>query len=161
VKPAEIREGGLLAGVMFVQTFVPALYVQRSLWYSPMLVIPPNMRRRPFVLSNVKEGPVRGDGATVGAALSQLYIGLSWSWIEAAAPVPTTSVESAVPPAKSASDVQVRFVADAGPETSKNSPAVESNAIASTTENRLIRQVPLRSEAPPPRIRFPNGVGDK
>src|SRR3989475_2236470 len=81
---------------------------------------------------------------------SQLNWGLILSWIAAAAPVPTPSVSVAVPPAKSVSEVNVWDVAEDAPATSRNSPAVESNVIASTTESRLIPLVPLRSAAPPP-----------
>src|SRR5437879_8455438 len=148
--PAPNRTWGPTTPVTFVQLFVAVLYVHVSFRYTPALDSPPNISTSPWSASNAIEAPVRGRGETMGDMLSQLNWGLILSWIAAAAPVPTTSVSVAVPPAKSVSEVHVCDVAEVGPARSRNSPAVESNAIASTTESRLIPLVPLRSAAPPP-----------
>jgi len=78
--------------------------------------------------------------------LIQFFCGFVCSRTRAAEPEPETSVERNDPPAKSVSVVHVWDAADAGPDPRRNSPADESNTIASTTEKRLIVQVPLRAK---------------
>src|SRR3989304_3782564 len=87
---------------------------------------------------NDSAGPRGGDGATVGAMLTQFGVGSIASTIDAPGPVPTTRVAANVPPEKSASDVHVLDGATAGFAANTKRPEATNTAIANGTENRLL-----------------------
>src|SRR6267378_3027900 len=104
--------------------------------------MPPNIRTTPAPSSYVMEAPRRGDGAVGGFSQIQLYIGLTLSWIAAAAPDWTTSTAENVPPAKSASVAQVFDSADAGSGTDTRNPPTKIDPTVRITHSRLPRDEP-------------------